>query len=216
MDINSIALIIVTAVINLAISNFVFLRYQKKIENSFAKSLFEHNTKFLRSHEKAVETLDNLFKKYVDFETSMRKTLNNAFDLFDSPYDQNRIVQQLLELSNIYIDFRSYYHANSLYLSEDVNDFFTRVSFINKALYEIVEKILMMPSKNNQPDTLSKDIETVNFLIKLISELTKVNLFIFDPKNPEMIRILYPQVFEVLNKQNKLMQGLYKSLLETK
>ena len=65
MDINSIALIIVTAFINLAISNFVFLHYQKKIEESFAKKIYEYQVIYSRKTPKMLEVLETICQKYV-------------------------------------------------------------------------------------------------------------------------------------------------------
>jgi hypothetical protein len=59
--------VILTSVVNL-ITTGVFLGIviyviQKKIDANIQKSLFEHQTKFARLHEKRAEVLETLYKK---------------------------------------------------------------------------------------------------------------------------------------------------------
>jgi len=76
---DTISLIIVTAFLNAIITgiiaNLIFYRYQKKIEDTFARSMLEYQTKFVRNHEKTVETLDTVYKKFAEFESSFSKIL---------------------------------------------------------------------------------------------------------------------------------------------
>lgn len=77
---NDIALIIVMAFINIVvtriISNLIFLRYQKMVEDSFAKSYLEYQTKFVRNHEKQVGALELLCKNYGEFGNAFIEALN--------------------------------------------------------------------------------------------------------------------------------------------
>lgn len=73
---NDIALIIVTAFLNILItgvvSNLIFYRYQKKIEDSFSKSLYAYQTKFSRSYPKFLDVLEGFIYKYDRFSFSYR------------------------------------------------------------------------------------------------------------------------------------------------
>jgi len=64
---DTLSIIILTAVINAfvtaAIGGIVLYRIQKKIDNSY----FEHQTKFVRNHQKQVETLETLYQKFLIF-----------------------------------------------------------------------------------------------------------------------------------------------------
>jgi hypothetical protein len=87
---DTLAIIIVTAFLNIMISsivtNLIFYRKQKDIELSFAKkldefkanlqkSLLEHQTKFVRNHQKRIEALESLHSKYILFEQHFYKAL---------------------------------------------------------------------------------------------------------------------------------------------
>src|SRR5215208_2984174 len=99
---DTISIIIITAFITSAItgivSNFIFLRYQKRVENTFAQQLdefrsnlqysnFERQTKFARIHEKRVEALEALGRLFRDFAESIRKDLRKVGSIYLT-YDQ--------------------------------------------------------------------------------------------------------------------------------
>jgi len=67
--------IILTTIINIIITGLVggiiIYRIQKKIDATIQKSLFEHQTKFVRNHQKRVEALEALYNEIVSFEKLM-------------------------------------------------------------------------------------------------------------------------------------------------
>src|SRR5574341_214600 len=99
-------IIILTTIFNIIMSGLiggiVIYTLQKKIDATIQKSLFEHQTKFTRSYEKTVETLENLCKKLavcargfremavqaVSFYQDIRKELN-----VDVAYYENNRLQ---------------------------------------------------------------------------------------------------------------------------
>lgn len=72
---DTIATIVVTAFLNIIItgivSNFIFYRFQKKIENTFAKSMLEYQARLTRNFPKTLDTLEMLIGKYNIFKESL-------------------------------------------------------------------------------------------------------------------------------------------------
>ena len=110
MTIENIALIIITAFINLAVSSFIFYRYQKKVEDSFARSMLEYQTKFVKNYEKTIEILETLHKKYVIFSDASRDLFFKEESISESESDE--IIMGKLN------DFWNYFRDNRIYLPE--------------------------------------------------------------------------------------------------
>src|SRR5688500_2402911 len=72
--------IIRTSLINIITSGRVggIVNYtlQTQIDATIQKALFEHQTKFTINHAKAVETLENLYQKFVAFSNAMNESIS--------------------------------------------------------------------------------------------------------------------------------------------
>ena len=137
---DTIATIVVTAFINIIItgivSNLIFLRYQKKIENTFAKSMLEYQTKFVRNHEKMVETLETIYQEYSEFRL---ETTNFLYDMV-APIKSGKKVN-LSDIDNATRrsdEIFGYFEKNSIYLppstSEEIRDVLSKTKLINSMI----------------------------------------------------------------------------------
>jgi len=107
-------IIILTSIVNVIISGLVggvvIYVIQKKIDATIQKSLFEHQTKFARSHEKTVETLEILHQKYSLFARMCNVMIGEK--------DAGRKTAVFDQL----IDFWGYFLENRMYIAENVED----------------------------------------------------------------------------------------------
>jgi hypothetical protein len=127
----NIALIIVTAFINLAVSNFIFYRYQKKIENSFAekletfranlqKSSTEHQVKFSRNYPKTLEVLETYHHKLQEFSQFFHQVhLFIIRAVRGTPLEDTEIQEKRHYFFRVFQDFTTYLTANRLYLPDE-------------------------------------------------------------------------------------------------
>lgn len=197
---NEIAIIIITAFANAAvtavISNLVFLRYKKEIENSFAQSLFEYQTKFVRNHEKTVETLDTLYKKYAALQRACRDFMNQNERGGDDP-DPTKVVSCIEDMSDYFIE-------NRIYLSTETEK--TIQTIVNNSWKLIVTHLPFY----------GKDFTTKLSLIANNGiRLTKLNIRPVGtmPKYKEQFA---SDIRQILQNQETVLKALYKSASDTK
>lgn len=120
MDINNIALIIVTAFINLAVSIFVFYRYQKKIDDTYAKSMLAYQTKYVRNQEKTVETLQILYQKVVLYSIEFNDIIDRTFFYIIGDSDKGVSITEYQEVFEKFKDSQTFFIENRLFLSEEI------------------------------------------------------------------------------------------------
>lgn len=193
MDINNIALIIVTAFINLAVSNYIFFRYQKKIEDSFAKSMLEYQTKFVRNHEKRTEALEILYSKYKAF-------IDYLFKILDIP--EGVTIQPPSSQTD---DLNKYYSTCRLYFSDDeiieLDNIIT--TSINLTIFMLVRF---------EPESYSRaKITWANKIIKTCG----LNLTTLDIDNLNT-KLLKDELGQAIRQQEKRIEKLYSSIANIK
>lgn len=193
MDITSIALIIITAFINLAVSNIVFYRYQKKIEDSFAKSMLEYQTKFVRNHEKRTEALEILYSKYKAFT-------DYFFDMLNAP--EGVTIEPPSSQTD---DLKKYYSNCRLYFSEDekteLDDIIT--TSINLLIFMLVrfEPSSYSPGKISWANDITKTYG--------------LDVTILDLENPD-VNLLKDELDRAIRQQEKRFEKLYSSVASIK
>jgi len=226
---NIIATIILTAfitsVITGIVSNFVFLRYQKRVEISFAEQLeefrtklqlsnFEKQTKFVRNHEKAVATLENLFKKYADVKlklASIYYDVENFYKYFDAqvPFDDKfKIASEKID------DFRDYFSANRIFLSEDAVDLVSKITVFNVFILTLAN-IAITFHKDKLPKNSIDSVHIINNNIEHINDFFKINILKLDSNNPNM-NIFTQQVIEEMNHLSDHLEKLFKLMSDIK
>jgi DNA-binding transcriptional regulator/RsmH inhibitor MraZ len=220
MDI--ISTIIVTAfltiTINSIVSILVFSRYQKSIELSFAKQLeefkanlqytnFEQQTKFVRSHQKRVETLDTLCHQFGEFSKEItivgRKTMMKIWDKESIPKDEfekkiDKGFEKLYEVSTLL-------HNNQIYLPKS-----TFVE-IREILKKSGDAALLSMSFGSLSSQMAISIKFTNESIKTSGlAVKKVN-----PKRPDDILFIQEVINEIEGLRERMGQ-IYKSEAELK
>ena len=171
---DTIATIIVTAfltsLITGIVSNFIFLRYQKKVEASFAKQLeefranlqysnFEQQIKFARLHEKRVQTLEALYQKYKIFRDTLYKWIEsiNLHMMGDAlllriDIDRDRHLQQQSEVRTKLNDCLDYFETNRLLFSVDLVNEIWHIFFEAGNAHSLISMAL-------DPDELPSSLE---------------------------------------------------------
>jgi hypothetical protein len=127
---DTIAIIIVTAFVNIVISSIVstliFYRVQKKTELSFAKKLeefranlqysnFEQQTKFARLHAKRMEVLETWFQKFREFEDALNAGISALRDDMENGTNTGFAEKEKLSSAK-FTEFWKYYEANILFI----------------------------------------------------------------------------------------------------
>lgn len=218
---DTIAVIIITAFINIIItgivSNLMFFRYQKKIESSFAQSLSEHQTKFERQHQKAAETLECLYKEIIVICDKYEQVVYGVAAF----YRENLEYLKTMNLRLLGLDMR-----DIEYLKSKSNDFYN---------YFDSNRLFLSPSSISTIKFIHLRVQTLIITTPLLVDL----LFDFDDSSPEFmsrlketIKILdfttytindvwdYLWVFsdcaEETKRQAEKLESLYKSIADIK
>ena len=119
---DTIAIIIFTAFANIIItsivSNLIFYRYQKKIDATIQKSLFEHQIKFSRIYPKTLEVLETYNQKTLycsRLSSKFGDEIIKAISEKDT-FQAEEIKTKHDELYGALVDFRKYIEDNRLHL----------------------------------------------------------------------------------------------------
>jgi hypothetical protein len=201
MTIENIALIIITAFVNLAVSSILFYRYQKKIEDTFARSFLEYQTKYVRNHEKAVETLEALYRQYLVFHGlyfdavyAIEKSLVTTFD------------ELSVTVSSALTDFSAIFDNNRIYLSPNEIKIIEGVYLNSHALNGIL--FVLSSSKEFHSDGIMKELNSwIPLLPAKISKLTN---------SKESFGKFISGLQEICGDQLNKLENLYKNTADVK
>ena len=69
--------LILTVILNALFTGVIVSYFNKRLEAKFAKQMFEDQLKFKMIHEKRIETLENLYKKFVVFNKTLEKVIRD-------------------------------------------------------------------------------------------------------------------------------------------
>jgi len=217
MDINNIALIIVTAFVNLAVSNFIFYRYQKNIDLSFAKrlkefekelqvSVFKQQQQISINYPKSIEALQATVKKYQKFHDIASEVIV-CVEQFHNRKDTDKTIEienKIDELNLAMGDFNSSYNDVKLYVSENIAN----------EILDIIQVVLFLTI------TLSRSLE-FNILpsdvVKWINNGAKVsgaNLPKLNPKNSNSISVYLRAITKEIRAKEEKLVLLYKSVVD--
>jgi hypothetical protein len=121
-----------TAVVTVLLAGVVLFLFQKKIEASLARSLFEYQTKFSRSFPKTVEILETYTKKVykasrfaADFQSLLEPLVSyyyGKYEIYEDGYkmreeELGKILAGFVDTSD---DSFRYLRDNRLYLSDTI------------------------------------------------------------------------------------------------
>jgi len=119
-------IILLTALVNIIITGLIsgiaVYRIQRKIDDGFQRSAFEHQTKFAINHAKTVETLQTLYKKLSDYYESFDYLIHRSADYCNSISKENLTKADCEKAWGKLVDFRTYYWNNRLFLSDEIAD----------------------------------------------------------------------------------------------
>jgi hypothetical protein len=204
---NTVTVIIITALINVVVTSviggIIVYLIQKKID----ASIFRNQTKFMRSHEKMVETLENLYKYYVEFrDVCIRLMEKKYYDVDEKTLtDKDDLVQDKLKtISN-------YHRKNDIYLNSHDAKIVARIIFKSLIILTLIEGIAN--DYSSAPDIF---IETFNrFIANSISPENG-----FDLSNINTTKASAEQYLsELTNEIDKILNSLgelYKSASNVK
>jgi hypothetical protein len=154
-----IALILITAFLNGAVSTGIFLRVQKNIESSFTEKLEEFKTslrkeeiayqiKFSRSYPKALEVLETFTKKFQHQVAVFCLMCEDHPPTKDKDPDNELLFKRQDEHSIPLADCKLYYDNNRLFLndtaSNEIDDILEQTKKLNLAL-TMLDFVFHMP-----------------------------------------------------------------------
>jgi hypothetical protein len=109
-----------TAIFTTTFTGIVVYFLQKRIENKFARSLFEFQKKFSINHEKEIETLKLLYQKFLvlskEFRNLSRRILNSSHDIKESQEEIEEAIENFWQEMNSYDE---YFMENRIFLPND-------------------------------------------------------------------------------------------------
>ena len=217
--------ILLTALVNIIItgliSGVVIYRIQRKIDSSFAEKIekmrsnlqlsnFEQQTKFARNHEKAVEVLETLLQKFIDFKmgfnhmvlASQRTTfsleraqtflteddIDSKYEIFISIMDYHARNRHVLPISTIIAIQKVFASVNTLFL-------LTRIAGENyRTKLPLSEMIRFLYLPANSP---------------VLVEVSNLNIRGIEDKTITLHGLL-SDIAEEMNRQGRILEGLYK------
>ncbi len=194
---------IATAIVTVLLAGGILFIFQKKIENSFAKSLFEHQTKFSKTYKDRMETLENLYQKFTIYKVDFSHMVEEASKLGYFPEKFSTTVStMIMENRRKYEEFRTYFASNRLYLSDntctEIHHLLARHDLMDMAIYMFFDDIPegFIKVGNNA-------IKALNFEVDSKSDFER----------PDFLSLILQTEKEVQS-QAETLERLYKSVAE--
>jgi len=215
---DTISIIILTAVINAfvtgAIGGIIIYRIQKKIDNTY----FQQQTKFVRNHEKTAEALDNIYKKYTDFEGSFSKVIfHKSIEYSKHLRDSTHNIILTDDEENLYKNdldkFVEHFYKNRNYLSQEAIKNLEDIHRDSQNLAFVIKTIILHFFPTGKLD--EESVKAFNFLISTLKkEVWKLNIKEIDLENPQIAPVIESIYKEIKHCREKL-EALYKSETKT-
>lgn len=203
--------ILLTALINIIITGLIsgvaVYRIQRKIDAAFQQSLFEYQTKFVQIHAKRVETLENLYKKFLlyikTFQFDMSPEINAGLN--DSSIDFSKYE----EAKSYSDDAGKYFLNNRLFLPSDIvveiEKIFHRQTFFD-FLIDWIAKNKNSPSFD--------DLQFAKYLIKELDLETDID--IGSGLGTDALTLLLMLFIKRTGQDAETLEKLYKSVADLK
>lgn len=162
---DTVSVIVISALVNLLMTGLVggviIYRFQKDIDTSYNKQMeefkinlqkisFEQQTKFVRNHEKMVETLETTYQRFSDYRLEINRLLLNKLTSLASGEElnlDNELRDSFTKADKLY----EYFVHNSIHLLQDVSVEIMGILTKTKLLYSVINMGLMLidHSKNS-------------------------------------------------------------------
>jgi hypothetical protein len=203
--------IILTAVINLIITGLVggivIYRIQKKIDSSFQKSLFEHQTRFSRNYTRKVEILGTLYQKYLVFADTIHQMIHESVkspEELGAASKSHYIVNKQDETTEQINDFWHYHQFHRLDLTDAQAEEITQI--LNRSL-RLQNAALMFAGS-----PVKRDTPLPNWWLAAFDDLLDLKT---DEKETMNVDEVLSEVSRGLERQTRNIERLYKSVAET-
>lgn len=218
---NDLPLIVLTALVNFLITGLVggviVDRFKKDMDDKYNRQMeefktnlqnlsFEYQTKFVRNHQREVEALENLCRKYNNFVVATKSDLHKLSSIY-SPYRISETSKTLLldsfsfEPSTKELqDFVKSFDNDRLVLSNDVIAEISRIYNYSLHLITTVGVALIVDSGDGSFASVNQMIKDFELSISLI-----------DLDKPNVLQLFY-ETEKGTNKQLLKLESLYKSI----
>lgn len=204
---------IATAIVTVLLSGIVLFLFQEKIKNSFAKSLFEHQTKFSAIHPKRVETLETLYQKCTQCAHEIWLVYRDIPDIYQN---RSKIDFSKYEaLGPQFDDATSYFLNNRLFLTPSISD------EIGGMFRDFDDFRLLIEILTNKRSALSPDdLEFVKKLMKtlhleiLIDRFIRERYFASEPSLEALLVNCLKQLMDRWVKHTARIKQIYVSVAD--
>ena len=203
-----ILIFIVNTIITGLVGGIVIYTIQKKIDATIQKSLFEHQTKFARIHQKRVETLETVYRKFLNFAEGFTGSVLKALNYGIASNEVTKINMDDFEDFDDHReeieDCWTYFMNNRLFLSANAS----------KELRNILRGAQSMPIIIDY--MLFNKFEKSPHLAHLVNSMVKVSqggLSELDLHEPNFALMLHEMVQKV-NSDTLTLEILYRSVAD--
>ncbi len=213
--------LVLTILANAIVTGIIVYVFQKRIENSFARSMeefkaeiqlsvFEQQIKFTRNYEKMVDTLETLCRHYGDFAESLQNQIGEAGKFYSHPRKKGNPLDNL-DLSHAFdkLDvFWRYFETNRFYLP---NEIVKEISNVYHNSFTILGLVAFALVADNTHPHGQKNFVAVNSGISS-SKLRITNVSSETPN----IKLFLDETKEEVNDRVQHLEDLYKSVADIK
>jgi len=224
--INSVPEPLATALLTAMFTGIMVFFLQKRIEHSFAEkmeqfkvklqqSLFEHQTKFERHHEKAVEALEGLYQRILVISDKYEETIYECTDFYKNNREfissMNLRVLGLAGKNIDYLqsktnDFSAYFDSNRLFLSASSIREIKSIHLRAEALVQLVPHYMDLLS--------SFDHTSLVYMRHLNAALETLDFYKSGIEDEWDFLSLFSAFVEEMNRQTEKLEYLYKSVAD--
>jgi hypothetical protein len=205
---------IATAIVTVLLTGGILFVFQKQIESLFARQMekfraklqyenFEQQTKFSRTYQNRVETLANLYQRFIIYKTDFNHMVHEASQLGHSPESISTTVSaMIMENRGKYEEFRMYFENNRLYLPDNISTAIRDLLLRHDLMYLAIHMF-----SDDRPESF---IKVGNSAIKALGFEVNVES---DFERPEFLSLIWQMDKEVYTQAERL-ERLYKSVAE--
>lgn len=198
---------IATAITTVILSGVLLFLFQKRIEDFFARSFLVYQTKFIRNHEKLVETFERLYNLFAQYKMLYREIFEGSFYLIRSGAFKVDVAKYE-KLKLMLDDLGKYFLINRLFLPEYLSDEIESIWLRHHSLESLLELFLMdNPSKNA--------MSIANLRLQVLSLGTPVEDFEAKPYDERFMDLIVEMGNEI-EKDYKKLEEFYRSVAEIK
>ena len=221
--VTTVIIIGVTALTDLLVVGVLGIWFKRSIERSFEehierykselqKELVEHQTRFVRNHEKASETLEKLYRDFSGLSQSMLRHILSLIPMcagYSTATGQDQVLIDLAQAtqncSTQVSEIFSYWKQNDLYLPSDINN---QIQVIYKKSSAYITSISLLNTFIMHGFPVS-EVDYLNILVRDINVIYGVTI----PKieaNGKSVQAFLDVIQKDMIESKKALEALYK------